>query len=153
MVTAVNLDQLAGIGTSVTGLMNFWAGVVCGDPESGFYHEASDGFLAKDQTMNFLELFPCVWFGNVEKVAAEKIGVETVTYVSNIYKYYIAYRLVTDELAGKEKAVEQSTSKATSLKMPQAKSIVAPLRTEPQPFWKTTQKAAPGKNACRTTML
>ena len=81
------------------------------------------------------------------------IGAETVTYVNNIYKYYIAYRLVIDERAGKEKAVEQSTSKATSLKMPQAKSIVAPLRTEPQPFWTTTQKAAPGKNACRTTML
>jgi hypothetical protein len=30
-----------------------------GDPESGFYHEAADGFLAKDQTMNFLELFLC----------------------------------------------------------------------------------------------
>ena len=28
-----------------------------------------------------------VWFDNVERVAAEKIGRETVTYVSNIYKY------------------------------------------------------------------
>ncbi|MFJ3456424.1 transglycosylase SLT domain-containing protein [Scandinavium goeteborgense] len=56
---------------------------------------------------------PNVWFGNVENVAAEKIGAETVTYVSNIYKYYIAYRLVIDELARKQKAVEQSTSKAT----------------------------------------
>ena len=40
-------------------------------------------------------LDPNVWFGNVEHLAAEKIGAETVTYVSNIYKYYIAYRLAT----------------------------------------------------------
>jgi hypothetical protein len=30
-----------------------------------------------------------VWFGNVERVASEWIGRETVTYVSNTYKYYI----------------------------------------------------------------
>ena len=39
-------------------------------------------------------LDPNVWFHNVEYVAAEKIGPETVTYVGNIYKYYIAYKLV-----------------------------------------------------------
>lgn len=39
-------------------------------------------------------LDPNVWFGNVERVASERIGRETVTYVSNIYKYYIAYRLI-----------------------------------------------------------
>jgi membrane-bound lytic murein transglycosylase MltF len=38
-------------------------------------------------------LDPNVWFGNVERVASEKIGRETVTYVSNIYKYYLAYTL------------------------------------------------------------
>jgi membrane-bound lytic murein transglycosylase MltF len=38
-------------------------------------------------------LDPNVWFGNVERIASERIGRETVTYVSNIYKYYIAYRL------------------------------------------------------------
>ena len=32
-------------------------------------------------------LDPNVWFNNVESVAGEKIGRETVTYVSNIYKY------------------------------------------------------------------
>ncbi|MET0988381.1 MAG: transporter substrate-binding domain-containing protein [Steroidobacteraceae bacterium] len=39
-------------------------------------------------------LNPNVWFGNVERVASERIGRETVTYVSNIYKYYITYRLL-----------------------------------------------------------
>ena len=44
-------------------------------------------------------LNPNVWFGNVEQVASERIGRETVTYVSNIYKYYITYRLMTEQEA------------------------------------------------------
>jgi len=36
-------------------------------------------------------LDPDVWFRNVELVAAQEIGRETVQYVSNIYKYFIAY--------------------------------------------------------------
>jgi membrane-bound lytic murein transglycosylase MltF len=44
-------------------------------------------------------LDPNVWFGNVERVASERIGRETVTYVSNIYKYYIAYRLIDAQQA------------------------------------------------------
>ena len=39
-------------------------------------------------------LDPNLWFGNVEHIAAEKIGRETVQYVANIYKYFIAYSLV-----------------------------------------------------------
>jgi membrane-bound lytic murein transglycosylase MltF len=39
-------------------------------------------------------LDPNVWFGNVERVASARIGRETVTYVSNIYKYSVAYKLV-----------------------------------------------------------
>ena len=38
-----------------------------------------------------------VWFGNVERVASERIGRETVQYVSNIYKYYVAYKLMMDQ--------------------------------------------------------
>jgi membrane-bound lytic murein transglycosylase MltF len=52
-------------------------------------------------------LDPNVWFHNVEYVAAEKIGQETVTYVSNIYKYYIAYRLIMESRAAKQEAIEQ----------------------------------------------
>ena len=37
-------------------------------------------------------LNPNVWFDNVEIIAAHSIGKETVTYVSNIYKYYASYR-------------------------------------------------------------
>lgn len=49
-------------------------------------------------------LDPNVWFRNVEIVAAKRIGRETVQYVSNIYKYYVAYRLIYDELALKKGA-------------------------------------------------
>jgi len=41
---------------------------------------------------------PNVWFHSVEYVAEERIGHETVTYVSNIFKYYVAYRLIGDAL-------------------------------------------------------
>jgi membrane-bound lytic murein transglycosylase MltF len=49
-------------------------------------------------------LDPNVWFGNVEHIAAEKIGRETVQYVSNIYKYYIAYQRVEEQRAERARA-------------------------------------------------
>jgi membrane-bound lytic murein transglycosylase MltF len=49
-------------------------------------------------------LDPNVWFGNVERVASEKIGRETVQYVSNIYKYYVAYTLVLEQRQAREAA-------------------------------------------------
>ena len=57
-------------------------------------------------------LDPNVWFQNVEYVVAEKIGQETVTYVSNIYKYYIAYRLILESRAAQKEAVEKIKSGA-----------------------------------------
>jgi membrane-bound lytic murein transglycosylase MltF len=50
-------------------------------------------------------LDPDVWFNNVELIAAEKIGQETVRYVSNIFKYYVAYQLVVEQQAARDKAV------------------------------------------------
>ena len=52
-------------------------------------------------------LDPNVWFHNVEYVAAERVGQETVTYVSNIYKYYIAYSLVMKSTAARKETVEK----------------------------------------------
>jgi membrane-bound lytic murein transglycosylase MltF len=49
-------------------------------------------------------LDPNVWFNHVERIAAKRIGRETVQYVSNIYKYYIAYRLLADERQERERA-------------------------------------------------
>ena len=44
-------------------------------------------------------LDPDKWFNHVEVVTAQKLGIETTTYVRNIYKYYVAYRLVQDAQA------------------------------------------------------
>ena len=49
---------------------------------------------------------PNVWFHNVEYIAEEKIGHETVTYVSNIFKYYVAYRLIGEALEERRGARE-----------------------------------------------
>jgi membrane-bound lytic murein transglycosylase MltF len=49
-------------------------------------------------------LNPNLWFNNVERIASERIGRETVTYVANIYKYYIAYRLSMEEMQQRQKA-------------------------------------------------
>jgi membrane-bound lytic murein transglycosylase MltF len=48
-------------------------------------------------------LDPNRWFNHVELIAAKRIGRETVQYVANIYKYYLAYQLVMqqDELRRK----------------------------------------------------
>jgi membrane-bound lytic murein transglycosylase MltF len=52
-------------------------------------------------------LDPNVWFQNVEYIAAEKVGQETVTYVRNIYKYYIAYHLILESRAAAKEAVDE----------------------------------------------
>jgi len=42
-------------------------------------------------------LDPNKWFGNVELLVAQSVGPVTVEYVSNIYKYYVAYKLVVEQ--------------------------------------------------------
>jgi membrane-bound lytic murein transglycosylase MltF len=55
-------------------------------------------------------LDPNVWFNNVERLAAERIGRETVTYVSNIYKYYVTYLLIQGEYIERRKLKAQKPS-------------------------------------------
>jgi membrane-bound lytic murein transglycosylase MltF len=54
-----------------------------------------------------LGLDPHVWFDNVEVVVAREVGREPVQYVSNIYKYYIAYRLIAEKLQLEKQAREE----------------------------------------------
>ena len=49
-------------------------------------------------------LDPNRWFFNVEQIAAEEIGRETVDYVANINKYYLAYRLQYDAARRRQSA-------------------------------------------------
>ena len=58
-------------------------------------------------------LNPNVWTENVEMVAAARIGPETVTYVSNIYRYYIAYKLLAEQETERQKARESLKQKPT----------------------------------------
>jgi membrane-bound lytic murein transglycosylase MltF len=52
--------------------------------------------LAADVGLN-----PNVWFKNVEYAVAKKVGAETVGYVSNIYKYYLGWKLMTEREAAR----------------------------------------------------
>ena len=57
-----------------------------------------------------LGLDPDVWFNNVEIGAAKAISREPVIYVRNIYKYYIAYKLLEQTREARETAVEEEES-------------------------------------------
>lgn len=49
---------------------------------------------------------PNVWFNNVEIAASKRIGQETVRSVGNIFKYYVAYKLVVDAQAERDRALQ-----------------------------------------------
>ena len=51
-------------------------------------------------------LDPNVGLNNVEVVTAEKIGLETTTCVRNIYKYYVAYKLMSEVETERDEARE-----------------------------------------------
>ena len=51
---------------------------------------------------------PNVWFDNVEVIAARDIGAETVQYVANIYKYYLAYKLTAEAEINRIQAREEA---------------------------------------------
>ena len=61
------------------------------------------------------KLDPNVWFNNVERVAAARVGQEPVRYVRNIYKYYVAYKLIEEAGAAKKAAIAAATSKPTAV--------------------------------------
>jgi membrane-bound lytic murein transglycosylase MltF len=69
-------------------------------------------------------LDPNVWFGNVETLVAETVGQETVTYVANIYKYYVAYSLL-DEVQRQNEAA-RALVRDPARRMPEAGKRTAP---------------------------
>jgi membrane-bound lytic murein transglycosylase MltF len=68
------------------------------------------------------KLDPNLWFDNVEQVAAVRVGQETVRYVRNIYKYYIAYKLIQEDEEADKAAV-------SAIKTPAAPAV--PVSTKP----------------------
>ena len=71
-------------------------------------YNCGPGNVAKARkTAEIRGLDPNKWFNNVELVIGEQIGTETTTYVRNIYKYYVAYKLTLDAQAEADKARSQ----------------------------------------------
>jgi membrane-bound lytic murein transglycosylase MltF len=68
------------------------------------YNAGPNAFRKIRDKAREMGLDPNVWFGNVENAAAAVKGRDTVQYVGNVYKYYIAYSLVTREMENTEKA-------------------------------------------------
>jgi membrane-bound lytic murein transglycosylase MltF len=65
--------------------------------------------MAADMGLN-----PNVWFKNVEYTVAKKVGAETVGYVSNIYKYYLGWKLTSEREAARAqlRQAQKSTKQA-----------------------------------------
>jgi membrane-bound lytic murein transglycosylase MltF len=71
-------------------------------------YNAGPGHIAKMRAeAGKAGLDPDQWFNNVEVVTARKIGLETTTYVRNIYKYYVAYKLMEEAREATHKAREE----------------------------------------------
>jgi membrane-bound lytic murein transglycosylase MltF len=80
-------------------------------------------------------LNPYVWFNNVEIIAGQRIGPETVTYISNIYKYYVAYTLLEEHRA-QQRAVRTGVSQHDAKNSPQdpmAQTVGVSKRVAPDP--------------------
>jgi membrane-bound lytic murein transglycosylase MltF len=60
-----------------------------------------------------MDLNPNKWFQNVEYAALRIVGQETVTYVANIYKYYIAYALSRELLSKRAEQLQAMDAAGT----------------------------------------
>jgi len=65
--------------------------------------------LAADMGLN-----PNVWFKNVEYAVAKKVGAETVGYFSNIYKYYLGWKLMTEREAARTQLKQAQAPKKSA---------------------------------------
>ncbi len=71
-------------------------------------YNAGPGNISKMRTeAKARGLNPDKWFNNVEIVTSERIGIETTTYVRNIYKYYAAYKLIEDAQEERSRAMKK----------------------------------------------
>jgi membrane-bound lytic murein transglycosylase MltF len=61
-------------------------------------------------------LNPNLWFQNVEYAVAKEVGAETVGYVSNIYKYYIGWKLMSEREAERAGIERRLTKQAPANK-------------------------------------
>jgi len=102
-VAISNIDQLEGNIHAGSKYLAFLRQYYFSDPEIDYFNQellslaaynAGPGNVKKMRRVaTKLGLNPNIWFGNVELAASKVVGNETVNYVANIYKYYIAYKL------------------------------------------------------------
>jgi membrane-bound lytic murein transglycosylase MltF len=110
---------------------------------------------------------PNKWFGNVELVTADLVGREPVDYVSNINKYYVAYKLLYETRAARKAARDKvegiETDDALVEKMeaadrvspppatPQAVTVKPTATEKPKQYYpKSSLKAATLKKVTKT---
>jgi len=98
-------------------------------------YNAGPGNISKMRTEAVKRgLDPDKWFDNVEVVTARRIGMETTTYVRNIYKYYVAYKLAVEAQGAARGAREQIEPPKPTLPEPQPKARAKPKpKAEPKP--------------------
>jgi membrane-bound lytic murein transglycosylase MltF len=80
------------------------------------YNAGPSGLRKFRDRAKAMGLNPNIWFGNVENAAAAIVGRETVQYVSNIYRYYIAYTVML-QMENNEKALQAIMHKGPRLFM------------------------------------
>jgi membrane-bound lytic murein transglycosylase MltF len=98
---------------------NFYQDPAIGRLDKGLFafasYNAGPGKVASLRKQAAAEgLDPNKWFNNVELIAARRIGRETVTYVSNIYKYYLAYQLMMQRSQERGAAKAGAASQGTT---------------------------------------
>lgn len=102
----VNIDDISGVKNNIHAgvkYMSWLRKTYFSDPDMDPMEQTLFAFAAYNagpgrvaslrREATSMGLDPNIWFDNVEVVAAKRIGRETVQYVSNIYKYWIAYSL------------------------------------------------------------
>jgi membrane-bound lytic murein transglycosylase MltF len=105
-VTCVIVQQTARISEAGSKYLSHLIGTYFDDPEIDDVNRllfAFAGYNAGPNRVNRLRkeapaqgLDPNVWFRNVELLVARDVGREPVQYVSNIFKYYVAYKMMAD---------------------------------------------------------
>jgi membrane-bound lytic murein transglycosylase MltF len=107
-VAIPNIDKLENNIHAGTKYLRFMVNEYFDDPDINQLNRMLFAFASYNAGPNKIALLrkkaeekgldPNKWFQNVEIAVSDEVGRETVTYVSNIYKYYVAYQMSTQEI-------------------------------------------------------
>ena len=97
-----------------------------------YSNNAAPGNLAKSRRLVRQQgLNPNIWVDNVENAATEVVGRQTVLYVCNICKYYLAYQMVIkrEQAAVKGKTAAPKDERKVRLKLRGVCAVCFSLRS------------------------